>query len=533
MRIRCRSFRRVTCVRRRTSLLIACAVAVVVFTVPARVQTQSAIDAEAAAPIQTGVTGPLRTSPTNPRYFVDPQGNAVALNGSHSWNTLQDWGSGGSTQPLDFDAFVSFLTAHGHNFTLLWRFELTKFCGMPTTASSPPDLSITPHPWQRTGPGTASDGGPKFDLTKYDQAFFDRLRTRVQKLNSAGIYAGVYFFSGEWLNAFRCAGDGHPLTGSNNVNGIDDGGGTGSMTMSAPNAVTAIQDALVDKMIDTLNDLPNVVWIVSEEAPTNSKWWNGHLIAHVRSYESAKPFAHPIGYGVLADLNDTPIINSDADWVAPAARTSPTSTCGSGNPRCKVNINDSDHSYYGMWNDSAQGNRLYAWENFLQGNQVAFMDPYLLYYPRENRNRCLNQVRAICQSVDPRWDNFRDNLGYITTYSRRLNLGAVQPQGSSVCSTGYCLAQTPAVGAEYLVYAPFGGSFSVNLSATTRVLNVEWMNPSTGAITAAGTVTGGTSRSFTPPFGGDAVLYLVDAAGHAGSSPPAVPAAPSNLRLVP
>ena len=29
---------------------------------------------------------------------------------------------------------------------------------------------------------------------------------------------------------------------------------------------------------------------------------------------------------------------------------------------------------------------------------------------------------------------------------------------------------------------------------------------------------GSTSRSFTPPFSGDAVLYLVDAAGHAGAA---------------
>ena len=43
-----------------------------------------------------------------------------------------------------------------------------------------------------------------------------------------------------------------------------------------------------------------------------------------------------------------------------------------------------------------------------------------------------------------------------------------------------CLAQTPATGAEYLVHAPSGGTFSVNPSATTRVLNTEWLNPSTG-----------------------------------------------------
>ena len=37
--------------------------------------------------------------------------------------------------------------------------------------------------------------------------------------------------------------------------------------MTAPNAITDIQDAFVNKMVDTLNDLPNVLWIVSEEAP--------------------------------------------------------------------------------------------------------------------------------------------------------------------------------------------------------------------------------------------------------------------------
>ena len=60
-----------------------------------------------------------------------------------------------------------------------------------------------PQPWQRTGPGNASDGKPKFDLTKFNQAYFDRLRDRVRQLHAAGIYAGVYLFSGEFLFRFR------------------------------------------------------------------------------------------------------------------------------------------------------------------------------------------------------------------------------------------------------------------------------------------------------------------------------------------
>ena len=473
----------------------------------------------------TPIAGPL-TASGNPNYFRDARGAVLILSGSQTWNTLQDWGSNGSPHPLDFDAYVNFLTAHGHNFTLLWRTELPKFCGFPGTASSPPDLTVSPHPWLRTGPGNAADGALKFDLTKFNQSFFDRLRTRTKALSNAGIYVGVYLFTGEWLNIFRCSSDGYPFTGANNINGIDDayaGGsaGTGSVTMTAPNAITGLQDAYVEKVIDTLNDLPNVLWIVSEEAPPNSTWWNSHQISHIRSYESGKPHQHPVGYAALIGpgSSDTTLYNSNADWVAPSVRISPSTSCGNGNPACKVNINDSDHSYWEMWKDTPQQNRNYAWKNFLTGNQVLFMDPYVVYYPREHRNLCASPTDAICSSPDARWDNFRNNLGYILRYSRKLSLGNVTPR-SELSSTGYCLAQTPSVGAEYLIYAPSGGSFTVNLSAMpgSRALAVEWFNPSTGATVAGDPVLSGSSaQAFTPPFSGDATLYLVDTAGHATS----------------
>ena len=276
------------------------------------------------------ITAPLRVSTENPNYFTDGSGRAVYLTGSHTWNDFQDWGTDDSPQPFDFAAYVNMLVAHHHNLTLLWQTELPVFHGLPTHANASPDFFVTPQPWQRTGPGNASDGKSKFDLAKFNQAYFDRFRTRVQQLNAAGIYAGVYLFSGEWLLRFRFPGDGYPLTGANNVNGIDDGGGVGSVTMSAPNAITGIQDAFVRKLIDTLNDLPNVLWIVSQEAPPGSEWWNNHLISLTRAYEAGKPLQHPIGFGVLADNNDATILNSDADWIAPAARISPTRSCGSG-----------------------------------------------------------------------------------------------------------------------------------------------------------------------------------------------------------
>jgi hypothetical protein len=95
---------------------------------------------------------PLAVS-ANFRYFQDSGGAPVMLNGSQTWNTLQDWGTGGSTAALDFDAFVRFLVANGHNFTLLWRVEQPKVCGLPVNDGAAPEFTVSPQPWMRTGPG--------------------------------------------------------------------------------------------------------------------------------------------------------------------------------------------------------------------------------------------------------------------------------------------------------------------------------------------------------------------------------------------
>jgi hypothetical protein len=89
-----------------------------------------------------------------------------------------------------------------------------------------------------------------------------------------------------------------------------------------------------------------------------------------------------------------------------------------------------------------------------------------------------------------------------------MNILAMTPQPSRA-STRYCLANTSPASPEFLVYAPSGGAFTVDLSGISGTLSVEWFDPNTGSASSAGTVAGGSSStSFTTPFGNDAVLYL-------------------------
>jgi hypothetical protein len=455
----------------------------------------------------TGATGPLHPLANNPGWLTDGSGKGIFLSGSHTWDTFQDTDQATSPAAFDFNGYVNFLKSHGHNVTILWRKDLPTYCGWGAGGT----WHMTPFPWQRTGgsSGTqlASDGLKGFDLSQFDQAYFDRLRARAVQLQQNGIYAIVELFDGLGLTANRCANDGYPFSAGNNVNGVSDDNATSSMTMTAPNAITNYQDAYVQKVIDTLNDLPNVLWEVSEEAPDNSTWWQNHMISLMHTYEAGKPLQHPVGFPTLnvSGATDTTLYNSNADWVAPVARISPTSSCGSGTPACKVNINDSDHSYFGMWNDSAQTNRNYLWENFENGNSVMFMDPYLIYWSTGSRNLCQNPVNGVCNAVDTRWDNLRNNMGSMISYANRMNLAAMTPQ-PVLSSTGYCLANA---GVEYLVYEP-GSSTSFTVSMVPATYAFEWFNPSTLTVVSTGTITVSApgNQSVTQPFSGDAVLYL-------------------------
>jgi hypothetical protein len=151
-----------------------------------------------------------------------------------------------------------------------------------------------------------------------------------------------------------------------------------------------------------------------------------------------------------------------------------------------------------MWNDSAQANRNYFWINFTQGNQTLFMDPYVVFYPRERRNLCPSPVQGIGSAPDPRWDNVRGTMGYIRAYADRLNLAAMAPLGD-LSSTRHALVSTALARTGFHVYMP-SGSFTRIFPALTDSLH-QWTNPATGE-SGWRIGGGGSTPTFTSPSTG-------------------------------
>ncbi len=112
-------------------------------------------------------TGPLRVLPENRRYFTDGSGRAVLLVGSHTWNNVQDWGDRDPPPAFDYGAYLDVLTSMGHNFARLWAWENARW------STGPGDWHYEPVPYLATGPGVGEYGGPRFDLNRFDQGYFE------------------------------------------------------------------------------------------------------------------------------------------------------------------------------------------------------------------------------------------------------------------------------------------------------------------------------------------------------------------------
>ena len=439
---------------------------------------------ETPSPDSAGV-GPLKINPYNPRYFTDANGKSVYLTGSHSSYNLQDSAFVGQfVTPFDYTNYLNFLQSHNHNFMRMWASEGWGASSTVATYNSPMPYKLVS--------GTY-DNNPKYDLTQFDQNYFDRMRQRIILAGNKGIYVSVMLFQGWSTESKGYRGNpwlGHPYNVNNNINGVNgdlNGDGQGIEVHTLQSAtITNLQDAYIRKVIDTVGDLDNVLYEVSNEdyASALDTQWQYHVINLIKSYEATKPKQHPVGMtmqwsastgaGTNADL-----FNSPADWISPFNdglsdyTNNPPAASGA-----KVIILDTDHL------GPRPADHTWVWKSFTRGNNPIYLDDDL--------------------AVDPLRETFRKSMGDTLTYAAKMNLTSMTPQGS-ISSTGYALANP---GSEYLVYLPLGGSTTLNLSGVAGTFNVEWLDPVSGTVVSGELITGGGINSLTAPFGGDAVLYI-------------------------
>ncbi|HXQ33293.1 MAG TPA: hypothetical protein VN843_04650, partial [Anaerolineales bacterium] len=353
----------------------------------------------------------------------------------------------------------------------------------------------------------------------------------------------VMFFDG-WALHLSPAPDnveGHPFHTANNINGIGINSIVDYQVLPLDPRVQALQEAYIQKIVDTVQDLPNVLYEVANESSGggtvdknfaqmmgfsdvpdwgDSTEWQYWVIDVVKRHEQEQGYdTHPIGItmqfpvAVQTKVND-PLFKSKAEWISPGyddeifaggghpmAQGSPPSRWYDNPPTndgTKVVITDTDHYAPG------QGDALWAWKSFLRGLHPILMDFGIIAGVNPS------DPSAGSPGVPPyaAFEAARYAMGDTLSYAQKMNLIEMEPRGD-LSSTGFVLANP---GEEYLILQP-GESvdpFTVLLEAGTYV--VEWFSVNSREIKSISeiTVKNAGNRSFLPPFEekGPTVLYI-------------------------
>jgi hypothetical protein len=432
---------------------------------------------------------------------------------------------------FDFDAYLDWLVDHGHNFIRLWRWEQFK----SQVGGGAVHACMSPQPWARTGPGAATDGKPKFDLTKFDDEHFSRLRDRVEKANERGLYVDVMLFEGFGLHLTPPPDnvEGHPFHAKNNVNGIGIESIVDYMVLPIDPKVQELQEAYIGKVLDTVHDLPNVLYEVANEASGqdadgfemagqtipgrigDTTKWQYWVIETVKRFERERGYdARPIGMTMQFPVPDQrrvnePLFASPADWISPGfdEPIDPNADFSGGPPQGrwfldppeadgrKVIISDTDH-YSPMQSDD-----LWAWKSFTRGHNPILYDLGIIGGMNPD------DPSAGFPSYES-LEAARVALGDTRRLAERIDLAGMVPH-PSLSSTRFALA---ANGQEYVVFQPDEGGFTVELPPGTYA--AEWFSLAdrSWADGDAVTVERTGTTSFQPPSASGAwVLHLTQA----------------------
>ncbi len=202
-----------------------------------------------------------------------PGGRLSRQNHYLLWNgepiVLMGWSFYGflSTVRHDLDVFFQALSSTSVNFTRVWVFEQWTGMGMGKSSQGSPlwESGLCPF----AGRCSSAFGGEPYDLTTWNDAWFERLARFVQLADQHGVVVQLSLFDRAGLRIARGrrpTGRGHwkdsPFNAANNKQGLlvptpADREYPRRFTGQDGTAVGAITESLVRKIIRTIRDLPD------------------------------------------------------------------------------------------------------------------------------------------------------------------------------------------------------------------------------------------------------------------------------------
>jgi hypothetical protein len=211
----------------------------------------------AAACGLTSFAAPIALHPDNPHYFLWRGKPTVLITSAEHY---------GAVLNLDFNyrSYLDTLAADGLNNTRTFSGAYVE----PEGAFNIARNTLAPLPGRFIGPWARSDqpgyanGGNKFDLTRWDEAYFARLKDFIGYAETKGVIVEFALFCPMYEDKQWALS---PMNARNNVNGVGAIGRNDVHTLDQNGSLLAVQEQLVRKLVTELNPFDNVMFEICNE----------------------------------------------------------------------------------------------------------------------------------------------------------------------------------------------------------------------------------------------------------------------------
>jgi len=234
---------------------------------------------------------PIALCPDNPHYFLWRGKPTILVTSGEHYGALLN---------LDFDyaRYLDELHAKGLNHTRTFSgvyHEIESSFGITDNPLAPrPDRYIGP--WARSDRPGCGDGGNRFDLARWNPAYFERLRALMTHAQERGVVVELTlfctFYKDDLWNV--C-----PLNAANNVQGVGECPRQEACTLKHPDLVE-VQRALVRKIVGELRDFDNLYYEVCNEPYFQgvSTAWQHKIVDTIVEAERSFPAKHLISMNI-------------------------------------------------------------------------------------------------------------------------------------------------------------------------------------------------------------------------------------------
>jgi hypothetical protein len=409
---------------------------------------------------------PIQLHPDNPHYFLWRGKPTVLITSGEHYGAVLN-------RAFNYKKYFKTLESYGFNLTRTFSGAYCEPIGafkiQNNTLAPAKDKLICP--WARSNIPGYANGGNKFDLTKWDNTYFKRLRNFVNEAGKRSVVVELVLFCPFYKDDMWKLS---PMNAANNINGIGKMERTEVYTLNHPKLL-AVQDSMVRRIVKELRNFDNVYYEICNEPYFGGVTlkWQKHIAETIVKAEAKFKRKHLIAQNI-ANKSQKVIKPNPNVSIFNFHYAKPPKAVTENYGLNKV-IGDDETGFAGM---KPKPYRLEGWDFIIAGGAVYDNLDYSFTVGHEDGTAKINAPGSGGPVLHKQLKILKDFINSFDFIKMKPDNSVIKG-GIPDKATARALVQ---VGHSYAIYIKGGNKAKLIVELPEGAYRAEWVNTKTGKV---------------------------------------------------